>query len=215
MSVGGYRTVQRVWPWRRALEFQPDVAFYLAHENDLTSLKELSDALRQGVGIPYAPLAEIGARARVGPDTPEAAAERRLQKFGDEIVGWTYRRAVEACRAKGVQPVWLFMRTTTEGEWSEAHARLRALAEEAGFILLDLGDTYGDVPMKSLFLAEWDQHPDVAGHRLLADRLWSAMSERPDLFGAARPLADASTAVAGRPAEPSSSPSPPDPEVRP
>ncbi len=186
-SVGGYRTMQRVWAMEsKALAFEPDAVFYLAHENDMTSLKDLADALRQDVEVPYSALAEMGARVGVGRDTPEAAAERRLQKIGEEIVGWTYRRAVAACRERGVLPVWVFMRTTTEGEWQDAHATLRRLAESAGFIVLDLGDTYGDVPMKSLFLAEWDQHPDIAGHRLIADRVWSEMRTRDDVFGAGR-----------------------------
>jgi hypothetical protein len=187
-SVGGYRTVQRVYAAEsRALDFSPDAVFFLCHENDLASLKDLSDALREGVPVPYAPLAEMGARANVGPRTPEAAAERRLQKIGEEIVGWTYRRAVEVCRAHGAVPVWLFMRTTTEGEWRDAHAALRRLAEEAGFVILDLEDTYGDVPVKSIFLAEWDQHPDVRGHRILADRLWREIEPRRDRLAPPRP----------------------------
>jgi hypothetical protein len=146
----------------------------------------------------------MGARLGVGTNTAEAVAERRLQKIGEEIVGWTYRRAVEACRERGVQPVWLFRRTTTGGEWRDAHATLRRLAEEAGFIIVDLADTYGDVPVKSLFLADWDQHPDAAGHGLIADRVWREMLTRPDVFGADRPLS-----VAGQASSPADA-SPPD-----
>ncbi len=189
-AVGGYRTVQRAWlAEEKAFAFHPDAVFFLAHENDMTSLKDVADALRNGVPLPYEPLAEMGARARVGPGTPEAAAERRLQKIGEEIVGWTYRHAVETCRARGIVPVWLFQRTTTEGEWREAHATLRRLAEAAGFVILDLEDTYGDVPMKSLFLAEWDQHPNVAGHRIIADRLWRELEGALAAFAAPAPRA--------------------------
>lgn len=182
-SVGGYRSAQRLYAMeKKAFDFHPDVVFFLAHENDLTSLKDISDAVRQDIPVPYPPLAELAAKAGVGPGTPEAVAERRLQRIGAELVGCTYRLVVESCREHGAVPVWLFLRTTNEGDWRKPHDVLRRLADEAGFVSLDLGDTYGSTPLRSLFLAEWDHHPKVQGHVMIAERLWSEILAHPEIF---------------------------------
>ena len=195
LSVGGYRTAQRLYAMEtKAFEFHPDVVFFLAHENDLTSLKDISDAVREGRPLPYLPLAEMAAMAGVGPGTPEAVAERRLQRIGADLVGWTYKRAVQSCREHGAVPVWLFLRTTNEGDWRKPHDVLRRLADEAGFVPLDLGDTYGNTPLRSLFLAEWDHHPKVFGHVMIADRLWGEILEHPEIFASASTSATAPSA---------------------
>jgi lysophospholipase L1-like esterase len=196
-SVGGYRCTQRLYAMeKRAFDFHPDVVFFMAHENDLTSLKDISDAVRLGNPLPYAELAEMATRAGVGPGTPEAVAERRLQRIGADLVGWTYRRAVQSCREHGAVPVWLFVRTTNEGDWRKPHDVLRRLADEAGFVPLDLGDTYGSTPLRSLFLAEWDHHPNVEGHVMIAERLWSEIRAHPEVFAHASDVTGSTPSMA-------------------
>jgi hypothetical protein len=53
------------------------------------------------------------------------------------------------------------------------------MAREAGFIVLTMAGAYDGVAPDSIWLAEWDQHPNAAGHRLLAGKLEQALRESP------------------------------------
>jgi lysophospholipase L1-like esterase len=57
----------------------------------------------------------------------------------------------------------------------ETVEQLARLAEESGFIVLDLSDAYEQQDLESLVVAYWDRHPNAEGHRLLADRLYQAL----------------------------------------
>ncbi len=56
---------------------------------------------------------------------------------------------------------------------------LEALAREAGFSVLALGDVFGDAEWLSLVVAPWDHHPNARGHAQIADTLFEAL-ERGD-----------------------------------
>jgi lysophospholipase L1-like esterase len=53
---------------------------------------------------------------------------------------------------------------------------MRALAEEAGFEILDMADAYEGRDPRTLWLGEWDQHLNAEGHRLMAERLYEALA---------------------------------------
>ena len=55
------------------------------------------------------------------------------------------------------------------------------LAEEAGFIVLDLSGIYKNQDIKSLHVAEWDDHPNGKGHQLIAARLYEALLEKEEI----------------------------------
>jgi hypothetical protein len=178
MGVGGYGAVQRLMAMEeKAFAFGVDAVIFTVHETDPQGLKDLSDAARTGVPIPYPPLAEMVSKAGVDAGTPEAVAEKRLKPAGMEITGWIYRRAAEECRARGVIPFWFFLPTTSRDHaWSADHDRMRALAEEAGFEILDMADAYGGLDTRTLWLGDWDQHLNAEGHRLMAARLFEALA---------------------------------------
>ena len=51
------------------------------------------------------------------------------------------------------------------------------LATNAGFAVLDLSDVYAGSDRNSLWVAEWDAHPNARGHRLIADRLYTLIRQ--------------------------------------
>jgi hypothetical protein len=109
--------------------------------------------------------------------TPERWATRRLAPYVDEIVSWSYARIVETCRERGIEPIWVFVPTLSEGEGKgDAAARLREHAEAAGFRTVVLERLYEGVAPESLFVAPWDQHPNAQGHERIADGMFRALT---------------------------------------
>jgi hypothetical protein len=83
-------------------------------------------------------------------------------------------------------PVLIFLPQVRGGTWQEETPETLQIAKEAGFIVIDLSDVFDGEDLESIRLAEWDDHPNAKGHRLVADRLYQAIVQRPDiLFGAA------------------------------
>jgi hypothetical protein len=105
-------------------------------------------------------------------------AERLLQPVGTEILSWTYRRIVEVSQARGILPVWIFMPTLEHPLREEEISHLNRVAEESGFIVLDLSDAYANQDLESLVVAYWDKHPNAKGHKLIAEDLYRKLQEK-------------------------------------
>jgi lysophospholipase L1-like esterase len=61
---------------------------------------------------------------------------------------------------------------------AEEIARLKQVAEESGFIVLDLSDAYDNQDLESLVVAYWDKHPNPKGHSLIAEDLYRKLQEK-------------------------------------
>jgi lysophospholipase L1-like esterase len=64
----------------------------------------------------------------------------------------------------------------------ELKGQLYEMAEEAGFITLDLSDVYENQEISSIIVAEWDLHPNSKGNQLIASRLYEALLEKDELI---------------------------------
>ena len=60
----------------------------------------------------------------------------------------------------------------------EEVAHLKRVAEESGFIVLDLSDAYDNQDLDSLVVAYWDKHPNAKGHMLIAEALYRKLQEK-------------------------------------
>jgi len=123
------------------------------------------------VELPYPELVEALRRAGVEPGTAQSVAERRLEPLRVELTEWIYRRIVQVARARGIPAVWIYLPRLSERVQEEEVARLFELAAGAGFAVIDLRGLYGERDADSLRLAEWDYHPNAAGHALIAERI--------------------------------------------
>jgi len=184
-AVPGYSALQQLRVLDKALAFDPDTVWYVAagHEGS-GALIYLAEVVRKRIPVPYAHLQEIVQRAGIRPDTPEASAIRQLGPFQHEIVLWAYQQIVQRCKQQGVLPIWTFV------PWLGTYAgetEVIPIAKEAGFVVLDLGNVYQGQDVKKLRIAEWDGHPNAAGHALIAARLYEVLRAKDGLLSYRRP----------------------------
>jgi hypothetical protein len=179
-AVPGYSAIQNLMVLeQKALAFQPNAIFFMAHQREEEAVvKYLADRLSVGADLPYPELIELASRAGAEPGATKVETERLLQPVGTEILSWTYRRIVEVSQAQGMLPVWIFMPTLEHPLREEEIARLNRVAEESGFIVLDLSNAYDNQDLESLVVAYWDKHPNAEGHRLIAEDLYRKLQEK-------------------------------------
>lgn len=179
-AVPGYSAIQNLIVLeQKALPFQPNAIFFMAHQREEDAVvKYLADRLSVGADLPYSDLMELAHQAGVEPRMTKSEAERRLKPYGPEILLRTYQRTTEVSRSHGVLPVWIFMPTLEDPLHEEEITHLVGLAEEAGFIVLDLSDAYDNQDPDSLVVAYWDKHPNAKGHSLIAEDLYRKLLER-------------------------------------
>jgi hypothetical protein len=182
-AVAGYEPLQQLPVLEKALTFRPDAVFYMAMVRELDRGAEyLSLAVRYRFEVPYAELRDIIRRAELEPEMDETTAGRRLRPFREEILRWHYHQIVQRCREQGVLPVWMLLAELEKGTWEREVHGLERLAEEAGFTVLDLKNIFRGRDFDALRLAQWDNHPNAVGHRIIADHLYQVLSEQKEVL---------------------------------
>ncbi|MGH9464589.1 MAG: hypothetical protein ACRD0X_03015 [Thermoanaerobaculia bacterium] len=198
-AVGGYSPLQRLLALeRKALPFDLDAVFYVAHENETDRLvHQLASVLADRSSLPEPHLDEIVRQLGLRPETARFVAISRLEGRSEELLAWVYRRFVATCRARGIEPVWIFLPTLEfYGQRGEVEG-LRRLAAAADFETIDLSGLWEGQDPAAIRIAEWDYHPNAKGHRSIAERLVAELRARPELFALGpRP---AESAAAGAP----------------
>ena len=178
-AVPGYSAIQDLMVLQqKAMPFQPNAFFFMAHQREEEAVVlYLADRLSVSADLPYPELMELARQAGVQPGVTKSDAERRLKPYGTQILSWTYRHIVEVSRAQGILPVWIFLPTLEDPLQDEEIAHLKRVAEESGFIVLDLSDAYDNQDLDSLVVAYWDKHPNAKGHMLIAEDLYRKLQE--------------------------------------
>ncbi len=107
----GYYCLQSAGVLReRAFAFEPDAAYYIAHQGEYYGLpKQLARCIQTRVSLPYPCLRAIAVKAGIGPETSWGSTEIQLKPHVREIASCVYRGMVEDCRREGVLPVWIYV----------------------------------------------------------------------------------------------------------
>jgi hypothetical protein len=183
-AVPGYYPLQQAVALEKALAYRPRAVLYEATGRELSrSVYYLSEVLSKGIDVPYPELRSIAEKVGAGPGLPLEETEKLLSPLREELVSWLYGHIVARCRAADVTPVWVFVPQTYQGSWQEETPRALALAEQSGFIVIDLSDIYEGKDREPLRLAEWDQHPNALGHSLIADGLYAGLRRNENALG--------------------------------
>lgn len=184
----GYQPPQQMVVIERALTFKPHAVIFVATGRESRrSALHLGGAVRGRLPLPDPRLQAIVDRSGVSPEMDEATVLKHLEPLGEEILKIVYDRIADQARAAGAKPILIFLPQVREGSWQEETAATLRLASEAGFAVMDLDKVYRGRDINTLRVAEWDDHPNVLGHQLVAEQLFRTIAADPTvLFGPAR-----------------------------
>ena len=179
-AVAGYGPLRRLMVLEnKVLSFQPDAIFYVGlHDESRFVGIDLSQVVERGVDIPYKYPRRIVRRAGINQRTGKSVIEKRLQPFYNRVISWAQRRIVADCQQQGILPVWIYLPSLLRNPSQERVADAVRRAEKAGFITLNLSGVFGSHNPRSLWITEWDTHPNAKAHRLIADRLYDVLAEK-------------------------------------
>jgi len=180
-GVPGYQPLQQLVAFEKAMKFRPNAIIYVATGREQSrAAVYLAEAVKKRIDIPFAELRRIVQRSGITPEMEEAEAVKRLTPYRKELLAFIYDSIGARARAAGATQVLLFLPQVIDGPWREETADTLALAVNAGFVVIDLDDLYKGRDINQLRLAEWDDHPNKQGHRLVADRLYQGLLEQRD-----------------------------------
>ena len=186
-AVYGYNPLFQIGVLKKVAAFQPKAILYVAHPEDSDRVvRFLAQSIRERKALPYDELTTLvqgagrrfaDARAR---DHPAPDAARRPDSFV------ALPRIVDDSQRAGMAAGYIFLPMVPEMQYSSDVTRQIEMARRSGFVVLDLSDVYVGSDRHSLWIAEWDAHPNAAGHRLIADHLYPLFQQnRERLVGSA------------------------------
>jgi hypothetical protein len=170
----------------RVAAFQPGSILYVAHPDDADRVVHfLAQAVRAGRRVPYPELETILGKAGLEATMAERVIHQRLVPLADEILSWLYNRLVAESNRRGIMAGYVFLPMIPETKYSTDTERQLSLAAAAGFIVIDLSRLYDDTDRQSLWIADWDAHPNAKAHKLIANAVYDHL--RHDSHGLLRP----------------------------
>jgi len=182
-AAEGYTPPQQIAVLEKALEFDPDVVFFVAHSADPAwTIRHLGKVFLNDIEIPYPYLQAIVDEGRLNKKLRPRQTERRLKRQARPALDWVYSRIVERCRERGVRPIWIFMPKIKDYRGSSAAEYVEDAAVRAGFDVLTLKDVYSGRRDRTLQVSSLDLHPNAEAHRLVADRLFELLTAEPELL---------------------------------
>lgn len=179
----------------RVLEFQPDVVIFTQYHRgnvmterylqkviargaattdaELLALFEgagLANLERGGVPMPYELLRSLAKSVGISTRMPHSELEARIRSVSEQVNDWSIARIAVVARSSGAEPVMLALNAVID-DAPPTVPNLPA-AQMARIPVLDLFDVFPQESLEALRIAPWDEHPNAAGHRLIADRLY-------------------------------------------
>jgi hypothetical protein len=178
-AVYGYAPIEQIRVLEdRVQSMSPDAVMYVGHPEDGERVVHyLATMILNSSKLPDPHLEEIARRAEVTAETPGRLVHRRLAAHGEEILTWLYGRAVQICRDRDIHPVFVLLPMATGKTGNKLVPREVELAGKAGFTVFNLQGVYDGESENSLWIAEWDAHPNALGHRLVGERIFALMRD--------------------------------------
>jgi hypothetical protein len=193
-SMSGYGLLQTLYIVERVIPpFEPDMVIYVLHPGEERRLIErLRRILNSRIEVEpeYQYVMSALRQANADKHLPESEFLRRLEPYQEDLLRWAFHRQITAIRAQGALPVFVYM-PLTDARFGGAELRfLSKIAEESGAQNLTLDNVYDDFELNEIQVSESDNHPNVLGHRLIADRLYAELIKNVDALGLVTPQSE-------------------------
>jgi D-alanyl-lipoteichoic acid acyltransferase DltB (MBOAT superfamily) len=180
-AVGGYSSLDILAIVEdRLLSFKPNYIFYFENSALIPRMIEnLVKTIQNGSAYRYDFARDIVRESGIDPSADREVLQRKLTPYAERVLRAIYSQIVELAKREGVGVFWIYLPRPDERTSPELERRLAA---EAGFNVLDLSDVYDGHDWRTLVVAPWDEHPNAAGHRLIADKLYEVLQQHRDLI---------------------------------
>jgi D-alanyl-lipoteichoic acid acyltransferase DltB (MBOAT superfamily) len=122
------------------------------------------------IAVPFETGRSLARLVGYHPRMPMAESVARIRWATDGVVEWALGRFADVTREQGATPVVLGLNAVID----DAPDRMpnQEAIRKARLNTIDLFDVYPANALASLRAAPWDEHPNAAGHRLIAERLY-------------------------------------------
>ena len=177
-AVYGYNPVFQLGVLEKVAAFQPQAILYVGHPGDASRVVQfVVESTRARKPLPDEALAAIVRESGVQPQMPQRLMTQRLTPFGEQMLAWLYGRIVDDSSHHGMTAGYIYLPMVVETPELASDRAQIDLARASGFAVFDLSDVYVGSDRQSLWVAEWDAHPNPAGHRLIANRLYALLEQ--------------------------------------
>lgn len=178
-SAGGYYILQHVELVNEVIfKYDLDGVIYFAHSEERSKvIKNFTNLIKQKTPLKYPFLEYIQKVSGVKSYMSVLQIHDLLVPYTDTIIKWGYTEIEKKCREHNSVPVWAYLPTTSESVNMKEYNQIKGYAEKLNFVTLDMRDAYGNLPSSEVQLSEWNAHPNVLGHRLIAERFYRELKK--------------------------------------
>jgi D-alanyl-lipoteichoic acid acyltransferase DltB (MBOAT superfamily) len=170
----------------RAQEFEPDVLLVVVHMNwHKVIATDFWHRMQGGRPLPESLLKRLPDVA-LDTATSEAEVARALLPHIDVLARWAFASVADAARGMGALPVLALIPMPSDPFEFHEKPMLLKVARDAGFVVIDMQDVFRGRTKEDLILNNADYHPNAAGHRIIAARLYDELMGHPEVLAAQR-----------------------------
>jgi hypothetical protein len=177
-GVSSYDILQCLYNFEKSEQYKFDMDYFVfvSHGVDYhKNMKSLLNCYNRGYDIPFSFLQDIIDRSGIDKNMKEVQQFNRLEEYSEELIKKAYESFVVMCRVHGMTPIWVYWPTVNS--FIDQSLSLSRIAENAGFVVVDLDNIFEGYNPDDLIVNDHDRHPNALAHKLIAEELVRIFTE--------------------------------------